>query len=84
MVFGLERDSQNDDPLVRNTTLIRVLKNRFSGDTGPATFLSYDRATGRQKEIDELPSAGDNNDNDSGSDADVEELASFVNIDEVG
>jgi twinkle protein len=52
MVLGLERDSQNEDVGIRNTTLIRVLKNRFSGDTGPATYLRYDRTTGRQTEID--------------------------------
>lgn len=52
MVLGLERDSQNEDELIRNTTLIRVLKNRFSGDTGPACYLRYDRTTGRQTEID--------------------------------
>ena len=52
MVLGLERDSQNENELIRNTTLIRVLKNRFSGDTGPASYLRYDRTTGRQTEID--------------------------------
>ena len=52
MVLGLERDSQNDDELIRNTTLLRVLKNRFSGDTGPASYLRYDPVTGRQTELD--------------------------------
>ena len=52
MVLGLERDSQNEDELVRNTTLLRVLKNRFSGDTGPASYLRYDPVTGRQTELD--------------------------------
>ena len=52
MVLGLERDSQNEDEEVRNTTLVRVLKNRFSGDTGPASYLKYDRDTGRQTELD--------------------------------
>ena len=52
MVLGLERDSQNEDEVVRNTTLVRVLKNRFSGDTGPASYLKYDPVTGRQTEID--------------------------------
>ena len=50
MVISLERDSQNDNAEVRNTTLVRVLKNRFSGDTGPASYLQYDRNTGRQFE----------------------------------
>ena len=61
MVLGLERDSQNENEEVRNTTLIRVLKNRFSGDTGPASYLRYDRETGRQFEID---SSEMNNDDD--------------------
>ena len=62
MVLGLERDSQNENEEVRNTTLIRVLKNRFSGDTGPASYLRYDRETGRQFEIDS--SEMNNNDDD--------------------
>jgi len=51
-VIGAERDSQADDPTVRNTTQLRVLKNRFSGQTGPADSLYYDQATGRLTEID--------------------------------
>ena len=51
MVLGLERDTQNEDEVIRNTTLVRVLKNRFSGDTGPASYLRYDPSTGRQTEI---------------------------------
>ena len=51
MVLGLERDGQNPDPTVRNTTLIRVLKNRFSGLTGPSTYLHYDRNTSRLTEV---------------------------------
>ena len=51
MVIGLERDAQNDDPEVRNTTRIRVLKNRFSGITGPCCDLRYDIDTGRLTEV---------------------------------
>ena len=51
MVLGLERNGQDDDPYQRNVTLIRVLKNRFSGLTGPTSHLYYDRATGRLSEI---------------------------------
>ena len=50
MVIGLERNQQGDNP---NTTTVRVLKNRFSGDTGIAGYLNYDRDTGRLAEIDE-------------------------------
>ena len=54
MVIGLERNQQADDARVRNTTIVRVLKNRFSGLTGPACSLHYDKLTGRMKESDEL------------------------------
>ena len=51
MVIGLERDAQNDDTQIRNTTRVRVLKNRFSGLTGPCCDLQYDIETGRLKEV---------------------------------
>ena len=51
IVIGLERDAQNDDPEVRNTTRIRVLKNRFSGISGPCCDLRYDIDTGRLTEV---------------------------------
>ena len=51
MVIGLERDAQNDDPEIRNTTRVRVLKNRFAGLTGPCCNLQYDVDTGRLKEV---------------------------------
>jgi twinkle protein len=50
IVIGLERDQQHEDPLVRNTSLVRVLKNRYSGQTGPAAYLRYDVHTGRLEE----------------------------------
>jgi twinkle protein len=53
IVLGLERNGQHDDERERNTTLIRVLKNRFSGITGPTSRLHYDRFTGRLTEVDE-------------------------------
>jgi len=53
MVIGLERDAQAEDELDRNTTRVRVLKNRFSGETGPVTNLLWDRDTGRMFERDE-------------------------------
>lgn len=50
IVLGLERDSQNDDDRLRNTTIVRVLKNRFSGDTGKACELLYNKDNGRMTE----------------------------------
>ena len=47
MVIGLERNQQSDSP---NTTTVRVLKNRFTGDTGVACELYYNRETGRLSE----------------------------------
>lgn len=46
-VIGLERNGQAEDETDRNTTHIRVLKNRFSGITGPAGSLLYHGETGR-------------------------------------
>ena len=50
IVLGLERDQQHDDEAVRNTTTLRVLKNRYTGLTGPACYLKYDKVTGRMLE----------------------------------
>jgi twinkle protein len=52
MVIGAERNGQADDPVVRNTTQLRVLKNRWSGQTGPACHLLYTKETGRMLEFD--------------------------------
>jgi twinkle protein len=57
MVLGLERNGQAEDSEERNTTYVRVLKNRFSGITGPAGRLLYNHTTGRmheRKDEDEL------------------------------
>ena len=51
IVLGLERDGQSEDNTIKNTTLIRVLKNRFSGETGPSTMLNYSKVTGRLSEV---------------------------------
>jgi twinkle protein len=50
IVMGLERDGQNPDPTIRNTTTVRVVKNRFSGRTGVACQLYYDETSGRMTE----------------------------------
>ena len=55
MVIGLERNGQHDDPVVRNTTRVRVLKNRFAGVTGPAGNLLYNHETGRMFEMTDEP-----------------------------
>jgi twinkle protein len=46
-MFGLERDKQAADPVKRQTTTFRVLKDRFAGSaTGEKFGLHYDRKTG--------------------------------------
>ena len=39
----LERDQQSEDS--NNITTVRVLKNRYSGEVGVATRLTYDLST---------------------------------------
>jgi twinkle protein len=48
-VIGLERDQQSADDA--NKTVVRVLKNRFAGETGEATTLYYSSETGRLTEV---------------------------------
>lgn len=50
-VIGLERNGQAENEVERNTTTIRLLKNRFSGSTGEAAKLYFDRETGRLREL---------------------------------
>ena len=50
-VIALERNQQADDPNESNTTRVRVLKSRYTGDVGMATHLLYDRDTGRLSEL---------------------------------
>jgi twinkle protein len=47
MVVGMERHQQNDDEDLRNVSQLRVLKNRYTGRTGPAGKLRYNEETGR-------------------------------------
>lgn len=51
IVIGMERDQQNPNEEIRNITTVRVLKNRYTGETGPACWLQYDKMTGRMTEV---------------------------------
>lgn len=62
LVLGLERDGQAENVIERNTTLIRVLKNRYTGKTGPTSSLYYDHKTGRMYELPE--SSGEEGESD--------------------
>lgn len=41
-VWGLERNQQ-DEGVKKNLVRVRILKNRYSGDTGIAGYLAYDK-----------------------------------------
>ena len=50
MVIGFERNQQSEEN--HNIMTVRVLKNRYTGDTGVATTLLYNDDTGRLSEGD--------------------------------
>lgn len=52
-VVGLQRDQQHADAKIRNTTELRLLKSRFTGETGPAGDLFFNKATNKLEEIPE-------------------------------
>jgi twinkle protein len=54
MVLGLERNGQAEDLNERNTTRVRVMKNRYNGDCGPACCLLYNKHTGRMLEVEDI------------------------------
>jgi len=53
IVIGLERNQQ--DAETSDTTTVRVLKNRWSGETGVAGQLVYNKETGRMSEDYDVP-----------------------------
>lgn len=59
IVIGLERNSQDDDVVKANTTVLRVLKNRDFGIKGPAAAVVYDKETTRLVETELTDSFGD-------------------------
>ena len=48
MVIGLERNQRGDTP---NILTLRILKNRFSGETGVSGYLEYVPETGRLRDF---------------------------------
>lgn len=51
-MFGMERDQQADDPVLRQTTTFRILKDRYTGRaTGEVFYLGYDSQTGMLAEV---------------------------------
>jgi len=50
-VIGFSRDQLNPDPVVRSTINFSVLKNRYTGLTGPVAPAFYNAATGRLQAV---------------------------------
>jgi len=48
IVIGAERNQQGEEP---DKTSIRILKNRWTGETGIASHLHYSKSTGRMSEV---------------------------------
>ena len=49
-VWGLSRDATNEDPVIANTTIFSILKNRLSGMLGNF-YIRYNHSTGRLEEV---------------------------------
>lgn len=61
-IFGLERNQQAEDETERNTTILRGLKDRYTGQTTGVTIpLHYDRDTGLLMEAVGAPSSFEDN-----------------------
>jgi twinkle protein len=51
MVICTSRNQQHTDPFCRNTSLVTILKNRLTGQTGNADYMYFDLKTGRMTPI---------------------------------
>lgn len=63
-VYALSRNQQDQNPVVRNTSQLHVLKCRFTGRTGPADMLYYNENTGRMVKAEPIEAPFDDNDRD--------------------
>jgi twinkle protein len=55
-MFGLERNQQEENEKLRHVSLLRILKDRYTGQgTGTVIPLGYDTDTGRLKQLDSNP-----------------------------
>lgn len=45
-VYAMSRDQQAETEAARNTVQVHVLKSRYTGDTGPADFIFFQKETG--------------------------------------
>ncbi|QNL29332.1 primase/helicase protein [Pasteurella phage vB_PmuP_Pa7] len=55
-IIGLERNQQGENP---NEVTVRLLKCRFTGDTGVAGTVLYDKQTGLLSQVEKLPNSID-------------------------
>jgi replicative DNA helicase len=53
MVIQAKREIKSKDNWRRNVICLSVNKNRFSGTTGPSSYLFFDTDTGRLRELGE-------------------------------
>lgn len=50
-VIRASRELKSADPWRRNIIKLELVKNRFKGETGPSTYLTFEEDTGRLKEL---------------------------------
>lgn len=68
-IYAFSRNQQAEDEVIRNTSLLSVLKCRYTGKTGPADYLFYNGFTGKI-EKGEKPTKEKPSDNDEGGETD--------------
>ncbi|WP_196599046.1 DnaB-like helicase C-terminal domain-containing protein [Pectinatus frisingensis] len=54
IVLALERNQQADDESLKNTLKLRVLKNRFTGNTGIAGYVRFNKSKNILEDVDPL------------------------------
>lgn len=54
IIIALERNQQAEEEDVKNVLKVRVLKNRFTGNTGLADKIKFNKSTNRLEDVDEL------------------------------
>lgn len=54
IIIALERNQQAEEETEKNVLKVRVLKNRFTGNTGLADKIKFNKSTNRLEDIDEL------------------------------
>lgn len=63
-IIALERNQQDEDADARNTIKLRVLKCRFTGDTGIAGYVRFNKKKNILEDVDPLEVKQENNNDD--------------------